>query len=274
MVGRDPGGAGGFALLIVLWTLVLISLLVSAIAASGSGRTRQAGDLRRNAQLRAEADGGIEEAVFHLLDGSKAHWAADGAIHRIRHRDVVLSLRLASEAGKINPNRASPELLASLLQAVGVDARRSAAIVANIVAWRFPGGTLVELSGGGRRAGRDYLPPGAPFESLAELGLVPGIDPALLATLTPHLSLYHDGDPELAAADPVVRQAMLALSGPDVAPDPSGQPARADETAVTVTALAEDGAGRRAVRRAIVLTGAAGTDGRPYRIMSIEAPSG
>ena len=253
---------------------MLISLLVSAMAASGSGRTRQAGDLRRNAQLGAEADGGIEEAVFHLLDGSKAHWGADGTVHRVRHRDVVLSLRLASEAGKINPNRASPELLAALLQAVGVDSRRSAAIVANIVAWRFPGGTLVALPGGGRGAGRDYLPPGAPFESLAELGLVPGIDPALLASLTPHLSLYRDGDPELAAADPVVRQAMLALGSPDATLDQSGQSGRPDETVVAVTALAEDSAGRRAVRRVIVQTGATGADNRPYRIMSIETPSG
>lgn len=54
---------------------------------------------------------------------------------------------------------------------------------------------------------------GAPFESIAELRLVPGIGPGLLASLAPHLSLYRDGDPEVAAADPVVREAIRALAG-------------------------------------------------------------
>lgn len=252
---------------------MLISLLVSTIAATGSGRTRQAADLRRNAQLRAEADGGVEEAVFHLLDSSKAHWAADGSIHRVRRGDTLLSLQLVSQAGRVNPNRASPELLAALLQAVGVDGRRATVLAAGIVTWRYPNGGLASMPGGG--AGRDDLPPGAPFESIAELGLVPGIGPGLLASLAPHLSLYRDGDPEVAAADPVVREAIRALAGPDAADgDAAEAPVRPDDTLVAVTVLATDAAGRRFERRTIVQTNAAGAGGRPFRIMSVEMPSG
>lgn len=250
---------------------MLISLLVSTIAAVGSGRTRQAADLRRNAQLRAEADGGVEEAVFHLLDGSRAHWAADGLPHSIRRNGTLLTMRIVNDSGRVNPNHASLDLLTALLQAVGTDRGRSAAIAANIVAWRFPGGDVAVA----RTAGRDYLPPGAPFETLSELGLVQGMTPALLAALAPHLSLYRDNDPDPALADPVVRQAMQALAGPGAPGDqPALGPSARDETLVTVTADAADAAGHRYRREAIILTGGdeTGSD-RPFRIMRWDAPS-
>ena len=276
----------GFALLIVLWTLVLVSLLVSAIAASGSGRTRQAADLQRSAVLQAEADGGIDEAVFHLIDASKAHWPANGSIHQVRHGSTVLSIRIDNEAGKVNPNRASLDLLAALLQAVGLDSRNAGAIATRMVAWRFPSAQPIgqasapTASGTG---GRDYLPPNAPFETLSEVGLVEGITPALFDRLVPHLSLYHDNDPEPASADPVVRQAIALANGPS---DPGGADDTAapvqpqangpDESVVAVTVEARDASGRRFLRRAIVLIGAdakgGAVDQPPFQVMTWEAP--
>ncbi len=267
---------------------MLLSLLVSAMAASGSLRTRQAGDLRRNAQLEAAADGGIDLAAFHLLDASLppagGHWFADGRVYRVRQDGFALSIRLFNEAGKVNPNRAQAPLLAALLQAAGADTRTAAAVATNIVAWRFFGSVGADY----QAAGRDYLPPGGPFESLGELGLVLGMTPQLLAAVVPHLSLYHDGDPDPNAADPIVRNAMLLL-GPDPnAPAPAGTAqGLPDESAVTVVVDADDGAGHRFRRRAIVLAGggspdgsggqigggaAAGADGRPFRVMSWDAP--
>ncbi len=286
---RPPVRERGFALLIVLWTLVLLSLLVSAMAASGSLRTRQAGDLRRNAQLEAAADGGIDLAAFHLLDPSLppagGHWFADGREHRVRQAGgLMLSIRLFNEAGKINPNRAQAPLLAALLQAAGADARTAAGVATNIVAWRFFGSAGADY----QAAGRDYLPPGGAFESLGELGLVLGMTPKLLAVVTPHLSLYHDGDPDPTVADPVVRSALLLLSSNPNVPVPAGTTqGPPDESAVTMVVDAEDGAGHRFRRRAIVLAGAGNAggsggqiggaagaaDGRPFRVMSWDAPA-
>ncbi|WP_239479351.1 type II secretion system protein GspK [Lichenicola cladoniae] len=264
----------------MLWTLVLISLLVSTIAASGSGRTRQAADLKRNAQLRAEADGGVEEAVFHLLDGSKAHWPADGAVHVIKRGDTVLTMRIDTEAGKVNPNRASQDLLAGLFQALGLDSRTALATATRMIVWRFAGAQGAAEHGDGR----DYLPPGAPFESIPEVGLVAGITPSLLARLAPHLSLYRDNDPEPASADPVVQQAMAIAAGTG---DTARQNAIAgsnqqgnnrDESVVSVISEAKDATGRRFVRRAIVLVGSdpqtrGKPDQRPFQIMTWDAPA-
>ncbi|WP_419730944.1 general secretion pathway protein GspK [Lichenicola sp.] len=280
----------GFALLIVLWTLVLVSLLVSAIAASGSGRTRQAADLERNAQLQAEADGAVDEAVFHVIDASKAHWPANGSTHLVRRGGTVLSIRIENQAGKVNPNRASLDLLAALFQAIGLDSRSAVTIATRMIVWRFPTAQPVGQSAPPAQAagGRDYLPPNAPFESISELGLVDGITPALLARLEPHISLYHDNDPDPAFADPVVRQAIALANGPgdagsSAAPDDNAPPGQAqgsapDESVVEVTAEARDGSGHRFVRRAIVLigtnsTGPGAADQRPFQVMTWEAPA-
>lgn len=251
----------------------MVSLLVTAITAAGSSRLRQAGDLRRNAQLDAEAAGGVQEAMFHLLDAGRDHWPADGSTHQVREAGGRLLLRIDSETGKVNLNSASPDLLAGLLQAVGADSRQAAAIATAIVAWRFPRsqGTSDPAAGPG------YQSPGAPFESIAELGLVPGMTPALLAALAPHLTLYHNGDPDLASADPVVLRAIELAAGPAAGDTGAtgGPPQHRDESLVAVTATAEDTAGHRSMRRAIVLTSTGETkDHRPFRIMQWDPLSG
>ncbi len=73
----------GFALLIVLWSLVLITLLLTQVTAAGRSEAALASNLRRAAILRAQTDGAIYTAVFHLLDPA-SFWAADGATHLVR----------------------------------------------------------------------------------------------------------------------------------------------------------------------------------------------
>src|SRR5262245_1680385 len=109
----------GFALLIVLWTLVLLTLLGAQIVARGRGEARLAGNLRSAAIAEAAANGAVEEAIFHLLDGSSRRWLADGTAHLIRFPAAVVEVRIADEAGKINPNLASKALLQALLLRVG-----------------------------------------------------------------------------------------------------------------------------------------------------------
>jgi general secretion pathway protein K len=84
-----------------------------------------------------------------------------------------------------------------------------------------------------RAAGLAYGPPGVRFTELGQLSDVLGMTPALLVALKPHLSLYQQSDPAMAAADPVVRQAIVYASafGP-AAGGSEGAPA------VSVTACA------------------------------------
>lgn len=271
MIGGRPRQAG-FALLIVLWTVVLLTLLVTHIEAAGRSEAQLALNLRRSAALQAEADGAIAVGAFHLLDASAAHWAANGAPHVLRVRNGGFTrrvvVRIADQAGKINLNSAPVPLLQALIAAAGVGPAQASTIAANIGAWRFPAGTGAanSIAAQYKAARRTYGPPHAPFESLSELGLVLGMTPRLLALLRPHLTLFHPGEPNLAVADPVVRRAFGVSDAamPGFAPHPVGG---LRVVAITATAF---GAGGAFSRRAIVQVGP--QKGGWLRILTWTAP--
>src|ERR1700693_4711776 len=165
-----PGRDRGFALIIVLWAFVLIALIVIHLTAAGRTELRIASNLAANAAAQAAADGAIYQAIFNLSDPRpERRWALDGAAHEIQIGRSRVALRLEDEAGRVNPNLASPELVAALLQVVGSDPRRATALAAAIVEWagattvrRPPETALADY----QAAGLDYGPPGEPLQSL------------------------------------------------------------------------------------------------------------
>ena len=257
----------GFALVMVLVALALLAVLVGAIAAGGRGEARLAANLRAGAVAEAAADGAVQQAAFHLLAAGAAHWPADGTVRRILVGGVPVAVRVSNEAGKVNPNLASPALMTALLQAVGADSVRAAAIASAIRAWRTPDAADPAPY---VAAGRDYSPPGAKLQSLDELALVADMTPALLAGLLPHLSLARDRPPDPAAADPVVARALAAIAGPpSAATPPPGN--SVDLSVVRVVAVALGPGGARFVRDA-VLRLAPGRPEAPPSIMTWDAP--
>jgi general secretion pathway protein K len=268
----SPAVQRGFALLIVLWTMVLLALLVTQLTAAGRVETRIAANLRSGAAAEAAADGAAYEALFRLLDGSPRHWNMDGAVHRIRIPNGVVAVQIQNEAGKVNPNAASAALLAALLRNLGADPERAAAVAAAITNWRtsdLQPQLLVAGAAQYRAAGREYGPPGAPFQSLDELGLVLGMTPELLAGLVPHLSIYQQGSPAVAAADPVVLQAIAETGGVDDDTLDAGDTSAAPVVSITADARAADGA---AFIRHTVIRIQPAADGRPYQILAWDAP--
>jgi general secretion pathway protein K len=175
-------------------------------------------------------------------------------------------LRIESEQGKVNPNLATPRLLEALLLQLGTDPRMAASLAAAILDWRTAG--LRPRPGGAkepqyRAAGRDYAPPGRPFESLEELGLVLGMTPALLARLSPFVSIYQDGEPDPRLAHPVVLQAMRTALGAE-----EDRQANTDAVpVVTITATALLPGGARFTRQAQVRLGPGGR-GRGWQVLT------
>src|SRR5260370_18521673 len=130
IAGRQKGD--GFALIIVLWTLVLISFLCAKITGRGSTEIRTASNLVANGVASAAADGAIYEAIFNLSDPRpEERWPVDGMAREIIIGDSRVNLRLEDEAWRINPNLASPALLEALLRVTG-----SAAALARSLAGR------------------------------------------------------------------------------------------------------------------------------------------
>jgi general secretion pathway protein K len=201
--------------LIVLWTLVLIAFLVLHLTASGRSEIRIANNLVANAVASAAADGAIWEAVFNQsAPQPDQRWPVGGPPRQLTVGDCRVTLRLEDEAARINPNLASPALMEALLRAVGDEpdsARRLAAAIADWVGSAPSPQTAEALQAEYRGAGRDYAPPGAPLETLGELGRVLGMTPALMAALRPHLSLFAPAQPDRTAADPIVAAALAQI---------------------------------------------------------------
>src|SRR5260370_21728631 len=113
---------GGFALLIVLWTLVLIGFIVAHLTASGRTEIRIAGNLMANSVAEAAADGAIFEAIFNLSDPRPDHrWPADGIARELPAGTSRVIVRVKDEASRLNPSSASPALLEALLRVTGSD---------------------------------------------------------------------------------------------------------------------------------------------------------
>ncbi len=197
----------GFALLIVLWSLVLLALLVTQLTVAGRIETLLAGNLRRAAEMEATADGLIYAAIFRLMNDDSAQRGDDGRDRLVRVPDGRATVRVTSLAGRVNPNTVSEDMLAGLLRQTGATPPQAARLAAAIADWRAPGQVARPLGAKAaeyRAAGLPYAPPGAPFQTVAEVGQVLGMTPALLARLAPHMTVFYPGDPARAAADPVV----------------------------------------------------------------------
>jgi general secretion pathway protein K len=253
--GRDHG----FALIIVLWTLVLIAFIVAHVTANGRTEVRIAGNMVADATAEAADDGAIVAAIFNLLDPNPdQRWPLDGSLHELTVGGIRVVVQLRDESGRINPSSASPELLEALLRATGSDqgtARQLAAAIGEWVGSAGDGSQQSAQPAAYRAAGLDYGPPGAPLETIDELGRVLGMTPAILAAIRPHLTLFGPAQPNPLNADPIVAAALSQTQAGSQIPAPANQAAEA-EVMVRVTATALGPGKTRVQRSAIVRVGA------------------
>jgi general secretion pathway protein K len=249
----------GFALLVVLWTLVLIAFIVAHLTASGRTEMRIAGNLVADAVADAADDGAIFAAIFNQLDPNPdQRWPLNGQAHDLIIGNSRVKVQLEDEAGRINPSTASPALLEALLRVTGSDSESARSLAAAIGEWvgsapapRPQNAQLAEY----QAAGLDYGPPGEPLETLDELGRVRGMTPAVLAAIRPHLTLFGPPAPNPATADPVVAAALAESTQGAQAPISANQPPP-DLLMMRITATAFGPSNARVTRTAIVSVGA------------------
>jgi general secretion pathway protein K len=266
---RGQASRRGFALIIVLWGLVLLALLGTAIGGSGRSTSKITRNLLSNAEAEAAADGAVFQTAFHLMDSSDGAWKPGGPARELRIGNIPVTVEIADTAGKINPNTAQAPVLQALLTVLGQPQDRAQALALAIIAWRGGDQTITQeaLADSYRAAGISYLPPRLPFESIEEIGLVQGMTPALFAQLEPHLSIDQTAPADPAAADPIVRQAMSRLPTPPPAPPPSPFTLRT----LVVQATATGPGDARFTRRAVLRLGPSLPQG--YAVIRWEAPA-
>ncbi|HLJ06322.1 MAG TPA: hypothetical protein VKT26_08620 [Acetobacteraceae bacterium] len=268
-MNAHEGRESGFAVLIVLWALALVTLLVTHVLASGRIELGLAANLGAAENAQAVADAAVYEATFHVMSGQ---WAADGVPRRLRVGAGKAELQIVDVAGRINPNQVSQAVMQRLLVEIGATQAQGDAIAAAMEDWRTPGG---EASPHGAKAPqylaarRGYVPTGHPFRNLQEIGLVLGMTPNLLAALAPHLSLFAPATPDLLRADPLVAAALTGEVGVlGVAASQTELPER-EVIEIAVTAFVPSGA--QFSRRAVIgLFPPSRGNPNPWRILAWE----
>jgi general secretion pathway protein K len=263
---------GGFALLIVLWTMVLLALLVAQITGAGRAETQMAAALRLSAQLEAAADGAVYETIWHMLDGGGDMWPPGGGSYQLHEATGPVEVDIEDERGKMDVNQVPPGLLAGLFSVLGADNTTANNVATAISDWRSqgsPGDAETSVPPEYRMDGRAWGPPGQEIERLDELKLVRGMTPQLYAASLPYLTLALEQGPWLQYAGPVVLAAIAKakrVAGLTVdSPDARGP------VVLRVTATAVGPGGARFVRRVLMrLDGTLSGPAWKYRILEWE----
>jgi len=275
----------GYALVMVLWILVLLTSIALAFSVNVRTDTRAAINLSDQVRLRAAADAAIARSIQRLtVQDDSAEPLNWGVAYEMPWPDATLRVTMASESAKIDINYAPRPLLIGLFRQVLPDASAEALADA-LLDWRDrddrrspEGAEALDY----RAAGRSILPSNRPFQSTGELGLVMGFDAASVARLQPYISIYsrrprvdpYSADASVLAAVPGLtseiaesfiryrdaqRQSGEAIRLDSLGPGIRYLERRPTRTAVRLHAEASNANGRTLVREAVVRVGGRGS---------------
>lgn len=208
-------GERGIALILVLWGLALIAAIAIAVGSVSRTETFLARNAVENARARHAAEAGFHHGLRRLLDAQQGPEVRfDGTPYPLALGDTQLRIAILDEGGRVDLNAAPPEMIATLLLAMGVGEGTARRLADAILDWRdeddrrrADGAEAAEY----RALGLPYGPRNGPFETVQELRLVLGMTDAVYERLAPHVTV-HSGT---TGIDPAVatRAALLAVPG-------------------------------------------------------------
>ncbi len=213
----------GMILVIVLWTVSMMTIVVVALGAYAQKSLSLAGV--ETARLRTEMalKSGVEAAGAMILGTeAKQRMFAGGSSTRVDlggGRLVDIAIRDAT--GLIDINRAAAPLLAGLFTRVAGSKADPEKFGERIVAWRERnggGGKKPAAAGEGDETGNKENEPPPVFFSVAQLYSVAGTEPAAIDKMLPYVGLYsHGGRINPLAAPPPVLQSVPEMEADDIA---------------------------------------------------------
>lgn len=187
----------GFALLVVLATLGLLAVVAASFTQIARSHIKVAAAASEGAKAEALADAGVELVVLDLIGARESapterRFALDATpLSCTPGEGAVLTLAVQDEAGKVDLNIATPQLLQALVLGVGVSGGEAAADA--ILDYRDEDDDR-RISGAERReylaAGRQNGPRNGPFIAIEELANVLGLTQADADRLRPFVTIY------------------------------------------------------------------------------------
>lgn len=225
---RHSSGERGFALVLVIWGLGLISLIAMTVITAGRYRILTSANLIENAKAEALAEAGVNlrrlelRAAFSSGSLNTHRFATDGEpLLCAMPQGALAALAIEDEGGKADLNTASPKLMSALLRGFGAGSEEADHLAMAIAEFSRPT-TNVVLDDAAFRAyavdGRAYGPKKSPFETVLELDQVIGMRPDLLRAVLPYVTVHSRKpgvDPRVAA--PALLAALAGLEPARVA---------------------------------------------------------
>ncbi len=199
-VKSSVSGYNGFALVLVLWVMSLLTIMAGSFALTMRRESAIVSGIKDNAGIIAVAEAGIAMAELMLMhpDQNK-RWRTDGNIYEVAFGDTKARIRLLSETGKIDINKAGQPLLQAMMAQAQVDEKQQAKLIGAIMDWRDQD-DLLNIEGAEKKeykdAGLKYQPRNKPFQTVDELQMVLGMDEKVFNWLEPIITVY-SGQPQV-----------------------------------------------------------------------------
>jgi general secretion pathway protein K len=194
------GNQGAFALVLVLWILSLLTIMAGSFALTMRRESAIVAGIKDSAGAIAQAEAGIAFAELMLLNPEQdKRWRADGNIYQVDFGETIIRIKMVSESGKIDINKAGLPLLQALFAKSPADEEQQGKLVGAVLDWRDPD-DLVNLNGAEKdqykKEGLKYGPRNKPFQAVEELQMLLGMDELIYNWLAPIITVY-SGKPQV-----------------------------------------------------------------------------
>jgi general secretion pathway protein K len=239
----------GFAVVLVIWAIGIISLLALSYVASARYRVRAAANIAGSVEAEALAEAGVNIAKLRLLVGGATGVisTAGEPMRCVMPNDGVAAIVIDDEGGKVDLNAAPRPLLGLLFRGFGATSDQAMSLAGAVM--DFGNGTSNRVLANLQRkeyadADRPYGPKNALLETTLELDQVIGMPHDLFRRLLPYVTVHSRQpgiDPKRA---PLALLAALTGQRPDMTRGALDESARQSLVERLPTGIASVSAGR------------------------------
>ena len=235
---HSNGRQSGFALVAVIWTLGLITLLGMAVIVGARYRTKTSSTYASVAAAEMAAESAVNLAIASALAATPGQAVSFPLRCRLPGGERA-TITVEEETGKIDLNAASPATLTRLFTALTGDQSKGSRIAAEIIEFRKP------KSQGAPAA---TAPGEARFTTVMQLDQIDGVSPRLFRAALRHVTVRSGRpEPDIEAASPATLR--LLNVEPKQASAKRGLPAGGS---MTIRADISAADGTRFIREALV----------------------
>lgn len=267
----------GFALIIVLWLLMLLTVIASSHAQNIRIETQLASQQTDAARARARAAAGVYRTIMELFVAEDAgRQLTNGTPINIEFDGGSLDIVIRDASGLVDLNTVQPALLDAVLAGAGVPGELRAALVDATLDWRDRD-DLKRLHGAEaeeyRQAGVAWRPHNGPFSDVEEFRYVLGVSSEIFEQLAPYLTTHsgHQGvDPDYAPPWLAGVLAETQQQRPPAKPSAAGGAARTRPSVYHIGVKSRTTGG--AVASLEVVVRVSNTREQPYTILSWREP--